>query len=572
MLRLLKKNFVSVILSLWSLVLALFWLALRVNWSGISKFLGADTNQSFIIMQSPLMVCILLWVLFILNILAMFFLRDRISPKVASLIVSSVFTALIYVVVVMGAVDYLYFILPKFFRSFAVSLAIIILACLLFIPSEESGRAATAVKAMCFTLVLFFTVVIGYGITFRSCFTYGAVVYAVEDDYQIVFSTNDKAIAWVEIGEEKYYDLYAGSMKSEDKVHKITVPQEALDEAKGYSIHAQKMIYRGPFGGYLGKEIEESYSFKPVDSSDGLVYYSMSDVHHSREGAVNAALSVKDLDFLVMLGDNTGMVDREEDAQFANLLAHDVTGGEIPVVYARGNHEIKGFYAEELYKYVGSENGNFYYWFTLSDVFGITLDIGEDHDDDWWEYYGTAKFELYQKEQSEMLEELIEAKPYEDYSYTLVACHIPIQLINNKYNHSYIKTNWTALLNEIKPDLALYGHHHELIPLLADQEVLHTSSGKLVYSSQYSGIPDKPYGGMMTDYEFDGFIVGRPGLAQKDKVDSFDTKSHVGLVTRVDLVLGKQTCSYINSNGEAVKVVNPFTIDPPKTVFELNLR
>ena len=32
---------------------ALFWVALRVNYSGISKFLGADTNPSFLIMNLP---------------------------------------------------------------------------------------------------------------------------------------------------------------------------------------------------------------------------------------------------------------------------------------------------------------------------------------------------------------------------------------------------------------------------------------------------------------------------------------------------------------------------------------
>lgn len=35
-----------------SLLFALFWVALRINHSGISKFLGADNNQSFLIMHS----------------------------------------------------------------------------------------------------------------------------------------------------------------------------------------------------------------------------------------------------------------------------------------------------------------------------------------------------------------------------------------------------------------------------------------------------------------------------------------------------------------------------------------
>ena len=45
-----------------NLLAALFWVALRVNYSGISKFLGADTNPSFLVMNLPVMVCVLAWI------------------------------------------------------------------------------------------------------------------------------------------------------------------------------------------------------------------------------------------------------------------------------------------------------------------------------------------------------------------------------------------------------------------------------------------------------------------------------------------------------------------------------
>ena len=109
----------------------------------------------------------------------------------------------------------------------------------------------------------------GYGLR-GNRFSCDAVVYAVEDDYQIVFSTSDNSIAWVEIGGKRYFDLYAGSMRSEDLVHKISVPQTTLDSAGAYTICAQQMIYRGPFGGYKGKVISQDHSFTPVSSVGGL--------------------------------------------------------------------------------------------------------------------------------------------------------------------------------------------------------------------------------------------------------------------------------------------------------------
>ena len=575
MIKAIRKNLWNTILAAWALIIALFWFAMRVIWSGISKVIadvisGADPDE--FMLNIPLFISIFLWIVLALAILNLVFMKNRLWPKITLTSVLGVFTVASVVVVVMGAIDYLYFIWPKFFISLGVSIGLVLLARLLFFPPVRSCKLCIGLKCAIIGLSILACVFHCYGVTFGSYFTYEPVVYAVEDEYQIVFSTNHSATAWVEIDGERYYDLFAGSMKSEDTVHKISVPQEKLDAAKSYSIHAEKMIYRGPFGGFKGGEIEKSYSFRPVDSSDGLVYYTITDAHHAADGATSAALSIENLDFIVILGDSVGMVEYEDDVQYSNLIAHGVTGGEIPVVYARGNHEIKGDYAEELYKYVGSKNESFYYWFTLSDVFGITLDLGEDHDDGWWEYYGTDRFTLYHDEQTAFLEQLVATKPYENYNYTLVACHIPIQFVNSRKDHEQVKADWTALLNEIQPDIAVYGHQHDLYPFLEGQETMYNDKGKLVYNSRFKGEEGKTYGGYLTDYSFNGFIAGRRGLGQVDEVGAFNRTDYVGFAVEVDLVAGKQTCRYVNSRGESVAVYNPFVEGDAQLEFVLDLK
>ena len=564
-----KKNLWNILLVFWAMAVALFWFSMRVIWSGISKVLyeamGMEEPTAFLL-NLPLYISIFLWVLLAFAVLKL--ARRKKGGAAALTILLAVFTIASVVVVVMGAVDYLYFILPKFFLSLLVGICIAGFAALLFCRRVKSN----ALKCALMALVIVVAVFEGYGVTLGSRFTYEPVVYAVEDTYQIVFSTNHSATAWVEIGGEAYYDLFAGSMKSNDTVHKITVPQEKLDAAKAYSIHAEKMIYRGPFGGFKGKEISREYSFRPVNSADGLVYYTMTDVHHAHKGAVNAALSVENLDFLVILGDSVGMADYEKDIQFSNLLAHDVTGGEIPVVYARGNHEIKGAYAEELYKYVGSKNESFYYWFTLSDVFGINLDLGEDHDDGWWEYYGTDRFDLYRDEQTEFLRELTEAKPYEDYAYTLVTCHIPIQFVNARKDHEDVKAQWTALLNQIQPDLAVYGHQHDLYPFIDGQDTMYNADGKLIYNSQFKDEEGKTYGGYLTDYTFNGFIAGRRGTEQDDSIGALNREDHVGLAVYADLESNTQVCRFLNTAGEVVPVYNPFVEGASQEEYVLGLK
>ena len=575
MLKIIKKDLWNILCAFWAMVIALFWFSMRVIWSGISKVLyeamGKKEPTAFLL-NLPLYISIFLWILFAFALLKL--VRQN-KKKRSTLILAAlleIFTVISAVVIVLGAVDYLYFILPKFFLSLLISLCITAFALLLFFPPVKKCKYCTALKCMLIGLVIIVAVLEGYGVTVGSRFTYEPVVYAVEDTYQIVFSTNHPATAWVEVGAETYCDLFAGSMKSKDTVHKIVVPQEKLDAAKGYSIHAEKMIYRGPFGGFKGKEISKDYTFRPVNTDDGLVYYTMTDVHHARDGAVAAAQSVENLDFLVILGDSVGMVEYEKDVQFSNLLAHDVTGGQIPVVYARGNHEIKGTYAELLHKYVGSKNESFYYWFTLSDVFGITLDLGEDHDDGWWEYYGTDRFTLYHNEQTQFLQELAETKPYEDYDYTLVACHIPIQFVNSRKDHVEVKAKWTELLNQIQPDLAVYGHQHDLYPFLNGQETMYNAEGKLIYNSQFVGTEGKTYGGYLTDYSFNGFIAGRRGIEQDDSISALNRTDHIGMAVYADFANKTQICRFMNTAGKVVPVYNPFAEGPAQQEFLLDLK
>ena len=534
-----------------SLLSALFWVALRINHSGISKFLGADTNPSFLIMNLPVMVTVLAWIGAAFALTGLKVWEKRKWPAVTGFMIGLIMTIAAIVVIIFGAKDYLRFIMVHFLESLAVTAGILVFSLILLFPPAWNRW----VKYTVIALVVIGAVVIGYQL--RPCdFTYGAVVYAVEDEYQIVFSTSDSAVAWVEIDGECYYDLYAGSMRSIDKVHKVEVPQSVLDAAGSYKVCAKQMIYRGPFGGYTGKTISRSYEFRPVDSSDGLNYYALSDVHEAVNAAVTAATGRENTDFIVLLGDLVSMVETEADAQLANELAHGITGGEIPVIYARGNHEIKGEYSEVLYKYVGSKNQEYYYWVTLSgEVFAVVLDMGEDHEDDWWEYYGTAQFDLYRQEQTEMLEDILADGDFENYRYRMALCHIPVQYVDKHGYFESFRNEWTALLNEIGVDICLSGHKHVLWPFIPGQVEPHT---ELVYSDHYSGKTGKVEGGYLTDFNFPGFLAGRRSLTQEGETQSNGNDQYVCLHTAVDFAAGQQMSNYINSNGEIITGWYPF--------------
>ena len=547
-----KKYWFPAISFLLTLLISLFWVALRVNHSGISKFLGADDNPSFLIMNLPVMVCILSWIGCALALTGLIVWPKKKWPTVAGFAIGLVMTIAAVFVIIFGAKDYLRFIMVHFWESILITGGIALFAWVLLFPPKLKGWG----KALILAVIVIAAVIIGYEL--RPCdFTYGAVVYAVEDDYQIVFSTSDSAICWVEIGGQNYYDLYAGSMRSADKVHKVTVPQAVLDAAGGYTTCAKQMIYRGPFGGYTGKTISRSYNIRPVDSSDGLNHIALIDVHEALDAAVAAATVRKDTDFIILLGDLVSMVETERDAQLANELAYGITKGEIPVIYARGNHEIKGEFAEVLYKYVGSLNQEYSYTVTLGEdeVFAVVLDMGEDHEDDYWEYYGTAQFDLYRAAQTEMLEEILEKGDYANYRYRMMLCHIPVVYVDKNGNFEDFRNDWTALLNEMELDIGLSGHKHVMWPLIPGQVEPNTT---LVYSEGFKGEAGVVEGGYLIDFNFPNFLAGRRSLELSGGTQSNGNDQYVCLATRADFETGQQLSNYLNSRGQIPTGYYPF--------------
>ena len=545
-----KKYWFPICAFVITLVSALFWVALRINHSGISKFLGADTNPSFLVMNLPVMVTVAAWIGFGFALVGLKVWERKKWPAIVGFVTGVIMAVAAVFVIIFGAKDYIRFILPHFWESLAVSGCIIGFGLILLFPPKWKNW----LKFVLIGAVAAVAVVIGYEL--RPCdLSYEPVVYAVEDEYQIVFSTSDNAIGWVNIGGVEYYDLYAGSMKSADKVHKITVPQSVLDEAGAYSVNYRQMIYRGPFGGYLGEMRTQHYAFRPVDSYDGLNYFALSDVHEAVDAAVAATSSRDDTDFIVLLGDIVSMVETEKDVQLVNELAFGITKGEIPVIYARGNHEIKGEYAEELYKYVGSKDQAFSYTVSLGDrqVFAVVLDMGEDHEDDWWEYYGTAQFDQYRQEQTQMLQEVLEAGEYENYRYRMMVCHIPVVYVDKNGYFEEFRTEWTALLNEMDLDIGLSGHKHVMWPLIPGQVEPNTT---LVYSEGYSGVEGKVEGGYLLDFNFPVFLVGRRSLGLTGGATN---EGYVCLATRVDYETGRQLSNYVNSDHGIPTGFYPFT-------------
>ncbi len=542
------KKFLKTFSFILAIINTVAFISLRQCWSGISSTLGYKTGKPIILYYVPVIVFVLFLAVAISEFIAIKRDKGNRYPMVYT-IIEIVFCLIIAAVVMFGGLKYVRFAVVNFAETMLVVLAVAFLYWLLFAYPKSSKAKSKGFKVFVICAVVAVSIVILVG-SKVNIMLYEPVVYAVEDEYQIVFSGSAKSIGTVTVDGVEYYDLYNGSEKSADRVHKVCVPMEVLDKAGKYTVSMQSVIYRGPFGGFLGKTKSKEYNFRPVDTSDGFKYLAFSDIHANRKGTVKTASNTSDIDLLVINGDTLSMIDRFWDANFVNRVAFDITKGEYPVIYARGNHEIKGAYAEQFYKYVGSKNGEFYYSVKLADVYALVLDIGEDHDDDWWEYYTTAHFDDYRKAQTEFLQKEKESGEYLESSYNMVICHIPIVYVNARHNHEAIKAELTDILNSMNIDMNLCAHQHELL-IFEPGKV--TPNEKLTYNPKYA---EGTYKGYLTDFFFSSLMVSKPGYVQSE--DDENEASHIGLVVEADFNNKTQTCYYLNANGEHVSVVNPF--------------
>ena len=296
----------------------------------------------------------------------------------------------------------------------------------------------------------------------------GSAVYLAEDAYYIIFTTYAQGIAWVKIKDKTYYDHICGMVRSEDTIHKIKVPMSVLDSAGEYSIYFRKIIDRCPYYPKSEAEVESrTYSFSPVESVKTNIYL-LGDVHDRHEAGVKTGTYFgDDLNMLVLMGD-TSENGTKEGAMDAHRLASEITGGSVPVLYVHGNHEARGKFSTELFRFVGVGD-KFYYTFHTGDIYGIVLDAGEDKEDSSEEYGGLACFDTYREEQIDFLDEIIKKGDYKKYKHVLVFLHIQlIEKRNEPMKDIYYR--WIERINTIEPELMISAHEHytDFVPAGSD--------------------------------------------------------------------------------------------------------
>lgn len=292
-------------------------------------------------------------------------------------------------------------------------------------------------------------------------------VFAVGEKYQILVPVDKASVMWVKVGDKCYYDHSNGVLKSDVSIHKMTVPQKALNESGKYTICERAIINRKPYFSELEEVVETEFDFHPVPNDDIYALH-LADVHGRDDLAVEVAKAQGKIDFLILNGDVLDHSGEIENFDVIYRLCEALTKGNIPVVFSRGNHDLRGKYAECMEDFIPALHDKFYYTFRLGSIWGILVDCGEDKDDASCAYGGTIACHEFREEETEFIESVIKncASEYgaDDVKYKLVISHVPF---SHKQEEPFnieqeIYTKWGTLLKEnIKPDLMLSGHTHD---------------------------------------------------------------------------------------------------------------
>ena len=337
-------------------------------------------------------------------------------------------------------------------------------------------------------------------------------VFVVEREYQIMLPVEYEATMWVKVGNKNYYDHSNGVMRSGNFVHRVSIPMGELDKHKCYTVYLRKIIDRKPYFTETTDVEETTYQFQPVEG-DCVRAYHISDAHNRIEEPIKAAKAYGNIDFLILNGDIPDHCGDTKNVIAVYKIISELTQGKIPTVFSRGNHDMRGKYAEKFSEYTPCCNGLSYYTFRLGNIWGMVLDCGEDKKDDHEEYGHTICCHAFREQETEFIKHVI-ANAEDEYAvpgvlHKIIIVHNPFTIkregIFEIENETY--KYWTRLIGDyIKPSFILSGHCHKFdIYNCGSKEDSYGQSCPVIVGAEYRKLEEDNiyFGGVGVRFEKD---------------------------------------------------------------------
>ena len=302
-----------------------------------------------------------------------------------------------------------------------------------------------------------------------------------ETGVSIVWTTDKPAVSWVELAPDgndhfyaqerpKYFDTSHGRKRANDTIHHVRIDNLDPGKTYRYRVVSQEVTDwktydyvtygRATYTSVYGREPLKFTTFDP--NKKEISFLILNDIHGKASFMKELCKKVdfKALDFVVLNGDMSNQVESQEQLcrDYIDTLVA-MFASEVPIVYARGNHETRGVYSDMLIRYFPTVSRQFYYPFHIGKTVFLVLDGGEDKPDSDIEYCGIADYDRYREQEADWLKKIIQSPEYKDATAYIVFLHIP-PTVEDWHANVHLQQTLLPVLNTANVDIMFSGHTH----------------------------------------------------------------------------------------------------------------
>lgn len=296
----------------------------------------------------------------------------------------------------------------------------------------------------------------------------------------IVWVTDVPGISYVEMATDstdhfysktrkRYYAAEAGRRILTDSVHCVRIRGLKPDSKYRYRVVTQALKDWCnddwvTLGGLAWSDVwkKKPYEFKTYPAKPReITFLVLNDIHERPQFMKELCKNVdlKKLDFVLLNGDMSNRIRSQKHIMDAYLdTCVSMFATDVPLFFNRGNHEVRGEFADYLNRYFPTNNGKYYRLQHVAGVDFLFIDSGEDKPDADLEYCGIVECDQYREEQERWLRSLQEEKKIGKYP-IVVFSHMPPTL-KNWHGPLHMQETLTPELNKMNVSVMLSGHLH----------------------------------------------------------------------------------------------------------------
>ncbi len=292
---------------------------------------------------------------------------------------------------------------------------------------------------------------------------------ATPTSVNVMFQTNSVCHCWIEYGTDTLHMQRARTILDGQEVCYDIENNILLDHLKPatryyYRVCVMEMLSKGAYSTHFGADTLRTpyYSFRtPSDKSENFSCLVFNDLHEQGETLAHLKQLAKevDYDFVIFNGDCLPEPhSRQHAIRMIHSLADSVNGAEKPIIFLRGNHEIRNAYSAGMHHLIGYYNDKTYSAFTWGGTRFVLLDLGEDKPDSLSVYGGLNDFTQLRLDQVSFIKQELSSRAFKSARHRVLVSHIPV--FGNTDDYRPCTELWGPMLRRASFDVALAAHTH----------------------------------------------------------------------------------------------------------------